>query len=109
MWDTFNLILQNFFITLGMFYLVRMLLPRPKTDLTDPKSYAKVNGEIVDLDESVVAKAECVKMDTGDDIWLMYSCVDNSFLTQGPTAEKCVENLKSRYPNKAIYVTGLPK
>lgn len=108
MWDTVNLILQNFFITLGMFYLVRMLLPRPKKDLTGSRNYAKVNGEIVDLDESVVAKAECVKMESGD-VWLVYSCVDNSFLGQGPTAEKCVENLKSRYPNKAIYVTGLPK
>lgn len=108
MMDFVNLVLQNFFMTLGMFYLVRMLLPRPKKDLTGSRNYAKVNGEIVDLDESVVAKAECVKMESGD-IWLVYSCVDNSFLTQAPTAEKCVENLKSRYPNKAIYVTGLPK
>ena len=108
MMDFVNLVLQNFLMTLGMFFLVRMLLPRPKSNLTESKSYAKVNGEIVNLDESVVAKAECVKLE-GYDVWLVYSCVDNSFLTQAETAEKCVENLKSRYPNKAIYVTGLPK
>lgn len=99
--------LQNFFICLGIFQIFKWMFFR-KPDLTDNKNFAKINGQLVDLTKSVIAEAELVKTN-GPDLWLVYDKKTAKFLTQGLTPESCIENLKTQFPEKAIYIAGFPK
>ncbi len=99
--------LQNFFISLLIFYLLHKVFSK-KAELTSPDNFAKINGKLVDLKKSVIAEAELVtSKDT--DLWLVYDKITSKFLTQGLTPEICMENLKKQYPEKDIYILGLPK
>lgn len=107
MWDTVSLILQNFFITLGLFYLVRMLLPRPKSN-GEGKSYAKVNGELFPMKDIVIAQAEYIDQ-SGYKGWLLWDLPTNKFLGQSTDPAKCVSMLQERFPGKTIFIKGLPE
>lgn len=106
--------LQNFFTTLGVIWVMLMILgfrriQEEESGLTKPKNTAIIDGNVVDMDKIVVVEAEHVEASNGDSIWLAWDFHSKKFLGQNPDPTEIMPMLKTRFPEKTIFVKGLPE
>ena len=105
--------LQNFFTTLGVIWVMLMILGfrelNKEKDLTKEKTFAKIGEEIVDMDKIVVAEAEHVVSSSGESVWLAWDFHSKKFLGQNIDPKEIVPMLRERFPEKTIVVKGLPE
>lgn len=103
--------LQNFFTTLGMIWVMLMLLGfrelNKEKDLTKTKTTATIDGNIVDMDQIVMVEAEQVASTNGDTMWLAWDFHSKKFLGQNSDPAEIMPMLTQRFPDKVIVIKGL--
>jgi len=101
--------LYGFFASVGMIWTFLLLMGvLGRMGKKEPIPVAKINGEIYEMKDIVVAQAEYVNQ-SGYQGWFLWDLPTNKFLGQSTDPAKCVSMLQERFPGKTIFVKGLPE
>lgn len=85
-----------------------LIAMRKEVDENEKPTLAKVNGEVYKMSDIVIAEAEYVEQ-SNDKVWLLWDYHTKKFLTQHEDPSKIVDVLKQKFPDKAIFIKGLPE